>query len=624
MIIAIDIESTGLSPWKDKLLGISIATDKEATYYRWGGRDGVFPWPYDILKDPNVTKVGHNLRFDLRFLSVNGVEVSGPWHDTKLISHLLNENEPHGLKPLAKKYLGPDCLRYATELKNYLAKAGLKMSDLGNPLIDQHLVAKYCCEDTTNTLKLFHYMAPRLQEYTKMWEYYTQEMLPLEKVLLAMELRGNVIDTTLLERAENELLRRQEDGTRELEDLLDYEIQQVRLWKWEKDKSKYKTDKRKALSPIPPFNWSSGDQKRELFYTHLHLGQYCNELTKAGNPTLEAKVIEKLKLPEGKLKKSLDTQSRLNRVSRMLSAYVIGVKDRLVDGVIHGEYNQASREETGNVYTSEGGTVTGRLSHSNPNLGNLPRKTEDYWEGTWVKDLFLPTPGHVFIYADYSQIELRVATHLSQDRKFIEVFNDGGDPHQQTADDLRRFGVTVTRQEAKTINFLMIYMGSPWRLCKQLGTDPDDPVEYDKAERIISGFFEAHPQLRQWIFEIRQHVKKFGFVDSMYGKRRRLGESVWHWDKKEVNHALKQAGNFVVQSVAASICKRAMIKLHQEGFNIVNQVHDSVTCLASTELNSCTPSTDASLVYMSMIMKEVVKLSIPLEVDGKILTTFKE
>jgi DNA polymerase-1 len=154
-------------------------------------------------------------------------------------------------------------------------------------------------------------------------------------------------------------------------------------------------------------------------------------------------------------------------------------------------------------------------------------------------------------------------------------------------------------------------------LCNQLGKDPEKESDVELCQSIIDHFFEDHPQLKAWIYSIRKKAVACGYVESIFGKRRNLPD-LWHYDKKLKNHALKQAGNFVVQSVAASITKRAMIELYRKGFDIVNQVHDSITCMVKKE------EAEEKLLKMSNIMRDVVKLSVPLEVDGKILNTFKE
>ena len=611
MIIAIDVETTGLNPWTDQLLGLSIAFEDSSgklrtNWYPYDPEIKVFPWPYDMLENPDVTKVGHNIRFDLKFLLLNGFKVNGPWEDTKLLAQLVNENQQLGLKPLAEKKFGPQALQLEKLLKAHLKELRLKMGDLGDPRVDKKLVAAYCCEDTANTLRLYKIFKADADKQ-KLLSYYYNEMLPLEKVLLKMELQGNRIDMDKLSEADTQLTKIISTISNELNILTYKEREIIENELWEKDLKKTK----------PTFNWNSSAQKIKLFYDHLGLGDYCKELTKptknggGGNPSLESKVLKKLQLPDGKLKTAINLMMDLSSYTKMYGAYIEGFRDRMIDFRIHGEYYQASQEE---FVTSKdsGGTVTGRLSHRNPNLGNLPRGKSDYWRGAFVKDLFIPEEGHKFIYADYSQIELRVATHLSGDISFTHAFNNNIDPHKVTAQQLG-----IERQQAKTVNFLLIYFGSAWRLAIELGWNPHDDIELRKAETIRQGFFAAHPELLDWIYSQRNLLKSKGFLTSMFGRVRRL-PSVWSPEKSDMEHALRQGGNFVVQSVAASIAKRAMIKLDTAGFNIVNQVHDSITCMV--------PEKDAEtkLKEMCDIMRNTVKLTIPLEVDGKILSTFKE
>ena len=285
----------------------------------------------------------------------------------------------------------------------------------------------------------------------------------------------------------------------------------------EKAKLKYKTQKKRDSLALPPFNWKSGAHKRLLFYDELGLDKYCHELTESGQRSLKRDVLHNLTLPEGKLKDTISEQIKHQTYTKMLSTYAIGLSDRVYEGRIHGEYHQASREEWSREDVNAGGTVTGRLSHRNPNLGNLPRGTDDYWAGAFVKDIFIPDEGCAFLYADYSQIELRVAAHLAQDTPFLDAFNKEIDPHQQTADALG-----ITRQEGKTVNFLLIYYGSPWRLAIQLGWDPKDQPSLRKAEHIRNGFFNQHPELLSWIQGQRAMLERRGECVSAYGRKRRL------------------------------------------------------------------------------------------------------
>lgn len=576
----------------------------------------MFPFPYDILKDPTIRKVGHNLRFDIKFLRVNGVEVAGPWEDTKLIAQLIDENQQLGLKPLSKKYFSSVALKYHAALMEHLKSLKLTMGDLSDPRVDQMLVARYCEEDTENTYRLYDVLSKKLSKAQK--EYYYTEMIKLEPVLLEMELEGNNVDTARVDAAEKALEFKIAEYTKKLEDEVSVETMEIRLKLQAQEMEKHPVKAKQGKCLLEPFNWNSTAQKVDLFYTFLGLGRYCNELTDAGKPTLKRSVLERLILPDGKLKRAIDYQIALQSYSKMKSAYIDGIRSRLVEGKIHGEYYQAAKEEESFNADDEAGTVSGRLSHRNPNMGNLPRRQQeeaasfDYYRGTFVKDLFIPSSSkNCFLSADYSQIELRVATHLSGDKPFTRAFINGEDPHQQTADT-----IGISRQAAKTVNFLLIYFGSPWRLAYELKTDPRDPQCLNRAENIRNEFFAAHPELYNWIRTQQAFIRRWAYIDSMYGRRRRLPD-INHWDKKKVAHALKAGGNHIVQSVAASICKRAMIKLANAGFKIVNQVHDEIVCESRID------EAEEKLAEMKRIMETVETLSIPIEVDAKIKETFK-
>ena len=209
MILALDVETTGLDPHRNELLGVSVAWREESgvksLYYEW--KDGLPTSVRDMLAS-DCPKIGHNLRFDMKFLKLNGVEVNGRWEDTKLLAQLLDENQQLGLKPLARKFIGTSATVFEQALKAHLKDLKLKMGDLGDPRVNQELVAEYCCEDTRNTLLLWELFHAQMEDesgindpavtydYKKpcLFNYYEAEMLPLEKVLMDMELQGTRVD----------------------------------------------------------------------------------------------------------------------------------------------------------------------------------------------------------------------------------------------------------------------------------------------------------------------------------------------------------------------------------------------------------------------------------------------
>lgn len=623
-IIAFDCETTGLNPRLDKLLCLSVAWVEDgeirSTYYEHGGAGNVFPWPTEWLSDPEIIKVAHNARFDIKFLHMNGYTVSQPYEDTMLLAQVLDENQQMGLKPLVKKHLGAEHLNAQQELVAHLKALKLKMSDLGDPRVDQNIVRRYCNEDTENTLRLYLRFKASVNADAGLKSYYEDEMIPVDQVLLDMELRGNRIDISRLDIARVEVERLRDTAQAQLKELLTGEISTIEEDLWEKEKAKFPKKAAKGLVPCPVFNWNSGPQKVMLFYGRLGLGQYVREKTESGAPSMGKKTLQNARIPEGiKLAKVLKLHFEYQSYHKLHSAYIEGITSRLEEGRIYGQYCQASQESAGvDDSNTTGGTVTGRLSHRDPNLGNLPRKQKeatDYYKGTFVKDLFIPEEGYTFAYADYSQIELRVATFLSHDRGFERVFAEGGDPHTNTASE-----INIPRQQAKTVNFLLIYGGSAWRLAHELGLNPEIDRELRQAEVIRNDFFAKHNELYRWNWNIKQEAQRTGFLRSYFGRCRRLPDLL-SYDMAKKKSALKKAGNFVVQSVAASICKRAMVDLHAAGFKIVNQVHDSITCMVPID------GAEMKLKQMCDIMEAQGPrwgFTLPMSVEGKLITTFKE
>lgn len=594
MYTAWDVETTGLDPWSDRLLGLSVANDAKAEWIPFSGK-GLLPLQA-IAAQKSFFKVGHNLRFDRKFMQVNGIDLNGPYEDTILLAQVIDENQELSLKKLSVKYFGDDATKWDRVLATHLKALKLTKKDLGDSRVDQRIVAEYCKEDTVNTLRLFHALKEKVSE--KQWQYYKEEMLPCEDVLMHMELQGVKIDTAKLAEAET---------------LLSAKITEVLL-----QLESRTTDERRAvcatLKEGESFNWNSGPQRIKLFYGQLGLDRFFNRKTKKGNRSLNGKDLKALDLPVGKLKEVIDCYMEYQVYQKLHSTYVVGIRERLKGDRIHAEFYQTAKETYGS--SDEGGTVTGRLSHRNPNLANLPSRSKDYWRGPFVKDLFIPDTGaHTFLYGDYSQIELRVAAHLSQDPSMCLAFREGRDLHQETADYLRSTGVEVTRSQAKTINFAIIYGAGGYRLAQILGWQTTRE-NIDRGEAISKNLLEGRfKTLGHWIQGNINRLRQCEYVESMFGRRRTLPEACSS-DPKISGHAIKQGCNFIVQSAAASICKRAMIALHAEGFDLRDQIHDAIICHARRD------KVALLLPKMKSIMENIIQLSVPLICEPKICETF--
>jgi len=300
------------------------------------------------------------------------------------------------------------------------------------------------------------------------------------------------------------------------------------------------------------------------------------------------------------LHKVLTTYKTYKKNQKLITTYTgedKGLLSQLEGGRVYAEYLQAGRGREG----SSGGTVTGRLSSRNPNMQNLPRGSE-------IKSFFVPdTDDDVFVYFDYSQLELRLAAHLSRDPLLIKAYNDNLDLHELTAQ-----AIGADRQVGKTTNFAMIYDASAYRLASILNKSVDE------SQEIINNFYSLYKGYKKYLQKQMQFMIVNGLVISEAGRIRRLPEvQTLPTHSKEWKHAVKQGYNFPIQSLGASITKRAMIELHKRGFNIVTQVHDSVVIQL--------PKTDLHKVEeIQMVAETIYPLTVPLKVEIKLLTSLLE
>ena len=270
---------------------------------------------------------------------------------------------------------------------------------------------------------------------------------------------------------------------------------------------------------------------------------------------------------------------------------------QIEDGRIYAEYLQAGRGKEG----SKGGTVTGRLSSRNPNMQNLPRGSE-------IKRFFIPdTAEDIFVYFDYSQLELRLAAHLSQDPLLIQAYKDNLDLHEITAK-----AIGADRQIGKSTNFAMIYDASAYRLSAMVNKSVDE------CQHIINEFYKLYAGYKKYLQKQMRFMITNGLVVSEAGRTRRLPEvRELPSNTKEWRHAIKQGYNFPIQSLGASITKRAMIELHRRKFKIVTQVHDSVVIQL--------PKNDVhKLEEIQIVAETIYPLTVPLKVDIKLLTSLLE
>lgn len=599
--LAVDIETTGLCPFTDSIVGIAIAGSKKKKYFT----DLKDPNLLNILKDKNYSKIFHNATFDLKFLKHNGFEVNGNIHDTMLLAYLINPDDKKALnlKSLSETYLADDSIKVAKELWEWLDERNLKKDDTSKA--PKELLERYALEDVRNTYDLFFVFSKKLVRIKK-WmnqrgyrttpiDYYQEELIPMIDVIIDMELNGVKLDLEKTAKYKLDFTKKMEqikqnfpndENTQKVEKILYDKKVKARI-------ARNKTGKIKKMPPPIKFNWDSNEQLKLLLFKVLK--EKPTKKTKKGQPSIKADVLETFKEKYEWVESLLEYKL----LSKLSSTYLKNLLELQKGTRIYANFNLT-------------GTSTGRLSSSSPNMQNLPKRDE-------IKELFIPEKDHVFIQADYSQLELRIAAHLSNDKLLIKSYKDGLDLHQMTADI-----VGVDRALGKTLNFAIIYNASGWRVAEILGymsgiaeDDMDSKmIQVQKADDIISTLFDQYKGLKAYLKDQKARIYKDKVAVSEFGLMRRL-TGLLSDNKKDRNHAFKAGFNLPIQSYGASITKRGMVELNKQ-FKIVNQVHDSVYI----EINK--KEAKKSVDKIKEIMENVVDLKVPLLVEPKITTSFKE
>lgn len=625
-IIALDIETTGLNPKTDRIHGVGIAEYNAEGKIETKYLDVNNQWLRQYLADPSNHIVGHNVRFDLKFLIMAGFKINCTFWDTKLLAQLIDENRLLGLKDLVPVYIkDKNALYNKRELDSAVGKIqGKSVADLcAYDLADEdetyyHTIAKYCEEDCKNTLMLWECLTKEIKVidskmkacgYTQTpLTYYTDETMPLERVLMGMELHGIHVDEASLRSYREKLLSENKQYMAQMSLLAAKEIHAIEEDLYEKVIATKKSEKGKANvvkrseKYKTKFNWQSSDHLSELIFTRLGISEKAVEKTETGKPSTSEASLDTLS-------KSLDQNHLLARILTSYKAWKKNIKlittytgdakgllSHIHGDRVYADYLQAGRGKEG----TNGGTVTGRLSSRNPNMQQLPRGSE-------IKKFFIPDPGHIFVYFDYSQLELRLAAHLSKDPLLMRGFNEGIDLHQMTAD-----VIGMDRQVGKATNFAMIYDASAYRLSSMIEKSVDD------CQFIINEFFNLYKGYKRYLNQQRRFIEVNGLVVSETGRVRRLPEIHRQpTNTKEWRHALKQGYNFPIQSLGASITKRAMIELEKRGVQIVTQVHDSVVIsLPENKLDK--------VAEIQHVAETIYPISVPLKADIKLLTSLSE
>ena len=530
---SIDLETTSPYPMWADLVGISLSyTPHQAFYIPLGHRFSKatqqlpLPWVLEqlkpVLEDKEIKKVGQNIKYEWIVLKRYGTLLQGIQGDTMIASYLLNPTKHnHNLSEIAQEYLDRSVM-------NYKEVVGSGTKAVTFDQIELEKAKHYSCEDADVTLQLSHLLPPKLKE-EGLKELFDQVEMPLVIVLANMEMNGVKIDLNLLQEYSKEI---------------EIQLQQ-------------KMDRIYGLAG-EVFNINSSQQLGKILFDKLKLPGV--KKTKTGYST-DVEVLTKLSLQHDLPLEILGYRN----LSKLKSTYIDALP-KLVHpktGRIHTSYNQTV-------------TATGRLSSSNPNLQNIPVRAE---EGSRIRQAFVPEKGWSMVSADYSQIELRLLAHLSQDEILIKAFQKGEDIHARTASEI--FGVPLEkvtppmRREAKVINFGIIYGMSPYGLSQQLGTEPKIAQDY------IDGYFKKYSAVQTYIENSLEGARQKGYVTTLLHRRRYLPDI--HSPAVAIRQATERmAINTPLQGTAADIIKVSMIRIQTRiqdlglSTKMIMQVHDEL------------------------------------------------
>ena len=567
-VTAIDTETTSLNYMQAEIVGISVAIVSNEAYYiplmhEYDGvpkqldREYVLqklkPW----LEDKEAKKIGHNLKYDSHIFANHGIELNGTDFDSMLESYVLNSTATrHNLNAVAKRYLNLDTTSYEDV-------AGKGAKQIGFNQVSLEDAIHYAAEDADVSFQLHQTLHPKLMEINSLAKLYTDMEAPLLKVLQTIERNGVLIDESMLQKQSDQFAI----TLKELES--------------------------KAYSLAgAEFNLNSPKQLQEILYDKLSLP--ILKKTPKGQPSTAESVLQRLAEDFPIVQTILNYRT----TAKLKTTYT----DKLPLMV---------NQDTGRVHTSyhQAVTATGRLSSSDPNLQNIPIRTV---EGRRIRQAFIAPKGFQILAADYSQIELRIMAHNSQDPGLLDAFQAGLDIHQATAAEI--FAVDLQsvsaeqRRSAKAINFGLIYGMSAFGLTRQLGITRGDAQEY------IELYFARYPKVKEYMDAIRNQARESGFVETVFGRRLYLPD-IDSRNYQRRQYAERSAINAPMQGTAADIIKKAMIDLEQrlvaESINakIIMQVHDELVLEVEDS------SVGAVSEFVTEAMGKAADLDVALKVD---------
>ena len=562
-ILSLDTETTSTVAIDAELVGLSFSVEEHKAFYVPipANREealrivNIFKPAYE---DPNILKVGQNLKYDLEVLRNYNIRLQGAMWDTMIAHYLIQPELRHNMDYMAETYLHYQTI-HIDELIGPRGKNQRSMRDLSPTL-----VYEYACEDADITLQLKNRLEPELKKRECESLFYQIEM-PLMPVLAEMEMNGVVLDTESLKQTSKDLTARMNEIEARIYELAGEQ-----------------------------FNISSPKQVGDILFAKMKIIDKPKK-TKTGQYVTSEEVLTQL---QGKHEIVADILA-FRGLKKLLSTYVDNLPTLINPrtGHIHTSFNQCI-------------TATGRLSSSDPNLQNIPVRGED---GKEIRKAFVPEPGCQFFSADYSQIELRVMAHLSGDENMVEVFREGKDLHAATASNIYKKPIEeVSRDErtkSKRANFGIIYGITVFGLSERLN------ISRDESKLLLDGFFETFPKVKDYMERAKEEARQKGYVTTLFGRRRYLPD-INSQNATVRGFAERNAINAPIQGTAADIIKVAMIRIHErflrEGIRskMILQVHD--------ELNFSVYPEEKGRVEQIVIeeMQNAIPLHVPLVADS--------
>jgi len=558
-----DTETTGIDPTESELVGISFSFEESKAYYvpispiyeEAIKQIHIFK---DFLENKEIVKIGQNIKYDIIVLKKYGIDVKGELFDTMIAHYLINPELRHNMDYLAETYLAYKTIRIDELIgprgKNQLNMRNLAPCDICN----------YACEDADVTLKLKNILEEEIKKNNINDLFYKIE-LPLIYVLADMENTGVRLDTKALKESSDNLTKDLQSIEQEIYKLANSE-----------------------------FNINSSKQVGEMLFDRLKIVDKPKK-TKTGQYTTSEETLESMKDAHPIVSKILEYRG----LKKLLSTYIDALPQLISkrDGKVHTSYNQTI-------------TSTGRLSSSNPNLQNIPIRDE---QGKEIRKAFIADEGYTFLSADYSQIELRIMAHLSQDPNMINAFNSDQDIHAATAAKIYKIPIEEVnsdmRRKAKTANFGIIYGISVFGLAERLA------IPRSEAKELIDGYFETYPKVKEYMDESIKIAQEKGYVETISGRKRYLPD-INSRNATVRGYAERNAINAPIQGSAADIIKIAMNNIFERfkkeniKSKMILQVHD--------ELNFNVLNDELEIVknIVTDEMENAYQLTVALKVDS--------